>query len=315
MGHASRAAVGKLKWPVKDVNDTDSDGDTTEIIGYEAKWVVFVTTGFAGSPTDHGGINIFAFDLKTGDKLWHFSAEYADAVNDIPGAITVFDSNGDSFADRVYAGDMNGRLWEIDAMDGTNPNGTEGTGDDEKEIPLYNTGVGKPIAVSSAIVKSEYRTILVFGTGGTDWAANDQAYALFAVDATNKQETPTYAAGAGTLLWKLDLSVGEKVWSAPTIANGFIYMTTAFGGMEGSDPRSDIPAAGAASGNLRKIKLADGALSWNINNVGKVRGSIFLNRQHLYMTTIDNQIKQIGSENDFSANNSNGVALKAWRQQ
>lgn len=259
--------------------------------------------------TNHGGIHVFAFDLKTGSKLWTFSAEYADSVNDIPGAVTVFDANEDSFVDKVYVGDMNGRLCEINAVDGINPNGQE----NGKEIPLYNAGVGNPISVSPSIAKSNGHTILVFGTGGADWASDTQAYAIFAVDATNKQSVPTYANGAGTLLWKKDLGVGEKVWSTPTIAYGYIFVTTAYGSMEGSDPRMDLSAEGDSSGNLYKLKIEDASLAWSVTNIGKVRGSIYVDRQHAYMTTIDGQVIQIGGE-DFSAGSGSNVSLVTWRQ-
>jgi hypothetical protein len=313
MGHAYCVAIDKVKWPVRDVDDLDGDGDTDEIIGYEIKWVVFLSAGFADIAVDHGGINVFAFDLKTGTKLWHFSSEYADAVNDIPGAVTVFDHDGDSFMDRVYVGDMNGRLWEIDAIDGTNPNGTEGTGDDTKEIPLYNAGMGNPISVSPAIVQYNGHTLLIFGTGGANWAADDQAYAIYAVDATAKQSEPIYTDGAGTLAWKVDTEVGEKIWSTPTVANGYIFLATAFGSMEGSDPRMDVPVTGQASGNFYKLKLGDGSLAWKLTAIGKVRGSIFVNRQHAYMTTIDGQIIQIGGD-DFAAGTGSRVVLRSWKQ-
>ena len=231
------------------------------------KWVVFVATGYAQIAVNHGGINVFAFDLKTGVKLWRFSDEYADSVNDIPGAVTVYDTDGDSFADRVYVGDMNGRLWELNALDGTNPNGTQISGTDAgKQIPLFNAGIGKPISVSPAIITQSNHTILVFGTGGADWASNASTYAVYAVDATAKRSTPTYATGAGTLLWQYNLSTGEKVWSTPTIANGQIYVVTAFGTMESSDPGQDArgdwvsrPATFAAS------TWPEGSLLWSMS--------------------------------------------------
>jgi hypothetical protein len=313
MGHAYRVAIDKVRWPITEVGDANDNGIADEILGHEMKWVVFVSTGYADIATNHGGIHVFAFDLKTGSKLWVFSAEYADSVNDIPGSATVFDIDGDSFADRVYVGDMNGRLWELDTVDGTNPNGQEVIGDTTKEIPLFNAGVGYPISVSPAVVKNDGHTVLVFGTGGADWASDAQTYAIFAVDATDKQSVPTYANGAGTLLWQKNLGAGEKVWSTPTVAYGYIFVATAFGSMEGSDPRMDIPVTGQASGNFLKLKLADGGLAWQLSDIGKVRGSIFVDRQHAYMTTIDGQVIQIGGS-DFAAGTGNRVVLRTWRQ-
>jgi len=311
MGHGYITAIGKVKSPIKDVNDEDGDGDTDEIIGYEPKWMVFVSTGYRSIAVNHGGINIFAFDLKTGVKLWRFSSEYADSVNDIPGAVTLFDSDDDSFVDRVYVGDMNGRLWEINALDGSNPNGAEAISG--KQIPLYNAGVGYPISVSPAISKVSGHAILAFGTGGTDWAADDQAYAIFAVDATEKQTEPTYSGGAGTLLWKQDLGIGEKVWSAPTIAAGFLFVATTYGSLESTNPSDDIPVTGEPSGDFLKFKILDGTMVDSITNIGKVRGSIYVERQHAYLTTIDGKVIQIG-EGNFEASSGTNVVLKTWRQ-
>ena len=39
--------------------------------------------------------------------------------NSIPGRITVIDTNGDGFADRMYAGDMGGRVWRFDIINGS----------------------------------------------------------------------------------------------------------------------------------------------------------------------------------------------------
>jgi Tfp pilus tip-associated adhesin PilY1 len=178
MGNAYSVAIDKVKWPVRDANN--------QIIGYEMKWVVFLATGYAQIAVNHGGINVFAFDLKTGVKLWHFSAEYADSVNDIPGPVTLADTDADSFADLVYVGDMNGRLWELNALDGANPNGLYAG----KQVPLFNAGIGKPIAVSPAVITQNNHVILVFGTGGADWASDATAYAVYAVDATAKRSPP-----------------------------------------------------------------------------------------------------------------------------
>jgi Tfp pilus tip-associated adhesin PilY1 len=302
--------MNKVKWSYQDVDDEDGDSDTTEILT-TAKWVVFVATGHARIVSGHGGVNVFAFDLLTGDRLWYFSENYADAVNDTPGAVTTFDIDDDGLVDRVFVGDMNGRMWELNAVDGTNPNGTETVGGVEKQIPLWNAGVGSPISVSPAITRIN-PVILVFGTGGTDWAANDQAYKIIMVNASDKQSSPTYTGGAGTLLWEKTLAVGEKVWSAPTIAAGQVYVATAFGSMESGDPRDDVPNEGDSTGNLYSLDLKTGSESWSLTDVGKTRGSIYVDRQHVYLTTIDNQLKQIG-DGDFSNGQANNVTVRDWR--
>ena len=304
MGHAHRCSLNKVKWPVRDNN-----GDIT---GYAVRHVVYVATGFANIAEDHGGINVFAFDLKTGDRLWYFSESYADSVNDIPGAVTLYDMNGDTFVDRLYVGDMNGRMWELDAVTGANPNGTQTVGGVVKQIPLWNAGVGNPISVSPAIVNVS-PVIVIFGTGGTDWAADDRSYYIYAVDATHKAESPTAAAGAGTEYWKIQLPVGEKVWSAPTIADDEAYVATSTGSMESDDPRQDWATGGS---NLYALKLKDGTKSWaEPLPINKIRGSVYVDRAHLYVTTLGNEVIQIGDPAALAGSGNDGdVFLKAWRK-
>jgi hypothetical protein len=303
MGSAYRASLSKVKWPVRD--------GSGNLLGYQAKWVVFVATGYAVIAENHGGINVFAFDLASGQKLWHFSSAYADSVNDIPGAVTTFDLDGDAMVDRLYVGDMSGRLWELNAVDGTNPNGADGDG---KQIPLWNCGVGNPISVSSAITRTNTNhLVLIFGTGGADWASDSQAYAVYAVDATQKRATPTYADGAGTLYWQKTLGVGEKVWASPTIAAGQVYVATAYGEMEPSNPAAAIPGTGVNSGNLYSLKVKDGSQTWSLANVGKARGSVFVDREHVYLTTVNNTVIQVGG-NTFATGNANNVVVRDWRE-
>ncbi|MGA1870714.1 MAG: PQQ-binding-like beta-propeller repeat protein [bacterium] len=244
--------------------------------------------------------------------MWNFSQEYANAINDIPGAVTLFDHDGDNFVDKVYVGDMNGRMWELDAHDGSNPNGTEEILGVECEIPLYNVGnVNHPISVSPAIIRNSMNhVVLIFGTGGSDWASDEQNYALYAIDVTDKLENKTYAAGAASTLWKIDLAEGEKVWSAPTVAAEQVFFATSFGTMESSDLRVDLMIK---TGHLYCVDIADGSEEWTLNNIGKTRGSIFVDRRHIYVSTIDNEVIQIGGE-DFSDGSISGVILKAWKQ-
>jgi Tfp pilus tip-associated adhesin PilY1 len=301
MGHSRRAALNRVKWPIKNQQG--------EITSYIAKWIVFTASGYADIAEDHGGINIYAFDLITGDKLWHFSSEYTDSVNDIPGAVTLFDMNGDNFIDRIYVGDMNGRLWEINAVDGTNPNGKDG----DQEIPLWNCGVGNPISVSPSIKAIHGNVLLIFGTGGTNWASDEKSYAVYAINAKVKKDEKTYAEGAAKLMWKLDLGIGEKCWSSPSIAAGQIYFATTFGAIESGNPGDNIAKAGQKTGNLYSLDMKTGNRIWTINDIGKTRGAVFVDRQHIYLSSIDNKIIQVGGE-DFSAGRADNVVKTYWRE-
>jgi hypothetical protein len=333
MGYAFRAALDKVKVPALDVYGNpilDSFGNPT----YTVKWMVFVATSFVDIAEDHGGINVFAFDLKTGTEQWTFSSTYADSVNDIPGAVTTFDINDDTLADRLYVGDMNGRMWELGLTDDPLGNWVAGDSvhiyggkDDPKkdlkkgmDIPLFNAGIGNPISVSPAIIKRNGHVMLVFGTGGADWASDSQGYHVYAVDATaagdlgqkDKNDNAKDFGAAIDALWSLPTADGEKVWSSPTISAGQIWVVTTFGTMESDDPKADK----SGYSNLRVLDLGTGQNIWDDPlQIGKVRGSVYVSRKHVYMTAFNGDIIQLGHQTDFSAGTGNRVILKSWLQE
>jgi hypothetical protein len=338
MGHAFRVALDKVKVPVLDGNGYPTyDGYGYPV--YQVKWMVFVATKFVDDAEEPGGINVYAFDLETGTEEWMFSSIYTDSINDIPGAVTTYDIDDDTFADRLYVGDMNGRMWEIALTDDPAGNWSAGQSvhiydgpDDPDEdlvqgmaIPLFSAGIGHPISVSPAIIRRNGHVLLIFGTGGSDFADNSYIYHVYGIDATaagllsqtDKDENYENAGGAIDLdNWdgwfiKLPLAAGEKVWSSPTIAAGKIWIVTSVGSMESPDPRNDL----AGSSNLRLLDL-DGSLVGNLIPINKkIRGSIYVSNKHLYMTTFDNEIIQVGHQDDFSPGSGNRVSLKSWLHQ
>jgi type IV pilus assembly protein PilY1 len=72
------------------------------------------------------GNRIYMVDAKTGSLLWYAGGPGTGAPklsldemnNSIPAPVSVIDSNGDGFADRMYAGDMGGRVWRFDLFNG-----------------------------------------------------------------------------------------------------------------------------------------------------------------------------------------------------
>jgi len=73
-----------------------------------------------GYSTDGMGNRVFMVDAETGALLWHAgndagaNLQLAEMNNSIPSRVSVIDTNGDGFADRMYVGDMGGRLWRFD---------------------------------------------------------------------------------------------------------------------------------------------------------------------------------------------------------
>ncbi len=76
---------------------------------------------------DNSGNRIFMIDAISGALLWYAGGpggsadlELARMRHSIPSRITVLDTDGDQYADRMYAGDMGGRVWRFDIFNGNN---------------------------------------------------------------------------------------------------------------------------------------------------------------------------------------------------
>lgn len=83
-----------------------------------------------GYQTDNAGNAIYMVNLETGQLIW--SAGSSNAVHghdlqldkmdhSIPAPVKVVDLTGDDIPDRMYAGDMGGRLWRFDIINGNDP--------------------------------------------------------------------------------------------------------------------------------------------------------------------------------------------------
>ena len=77
--------------------------------------------------TDSSGNRLFMVDAQTGALLWFAGGPGAAGTPDlplpamthsIPGRVIALDTDGDQFADRLYAGDMGGRVWRFDIWNG-----------------------------------------------------------------------------------------------------------------------------------------------------------------------------------------------------
>ncbi|WP_141325901.1 hypothetical protein [Myxococcus sp. AB025B] len=163
--------------------------------GLEPTYTVFVgasSSGAQGSPTF--GMQVFAIDIATGQKLWQWERGYTQAWvdNTPPHAPTVLTDTGG--AARVYTGDMEGKLWELDGATGQNVNVARAnppcatpckfTGLDAQSVtgdrrPL-STNVAlarlpQNITAGSALKNYEGELVALVGTGGVDWVPADDA--------------------------------------------------------------------------------------------------------------------------------------------
>lgn len=159
--------------------------------GLEPTYVVFAasnSSGASGAPAK--GIEVFAIDVATGQKLWQWEQPYTQSWvdNTPPIAPTVLSDTGG--AARVYVGDMEGRVWELEGATGMNVNvarmGPSCTPEAPCKYAALDTGSTmaepRPITTNVAVARlpaqmttgsafADYRgeTVAMVGTGGASW--------------------------------------------------------------------------------------------------------------------------------------------------
>ena len=109
-----------------EVTDKTQNTDKNVLIfggGYDPDGQEDATVAYA---PDSKGNRLFMLDAVSGALLWSAgpkdsgaSLELTSMTNSIPADITVVDTDGNGIADRMYAGDMGGRIWRFDITSGS----------------------------------------------------------------------------------------------------------------------------------------------------------------------------------------------------
>lgn len=238
--------------------------------GNGEKWVAFMGGGYDENQDnepvtapDSKGRAVFVVDVLTGSLVWRYSyAENSTMEYSIPSDIAKLDINGDGKVDRLYVGDIGGRLWRFDIGDSDPSNWTV------KIVFKSNPGASDhrkmfyPPDVTLERDSGNYE-MLFFGTGDREHPKNttvvNRLYAfrdknLATVFTENDMEDVTQdllqdpntpeaqkkviLSGLETKKgWyiKLHENQGEKSLSNPVVFYGIVYYTTfspTFGGVE-----------------------------------------------------------------------------------
>lgn len=270
------------------VKDTNDDNEKFVLIfggGYD------VQQESQAYSADTLGNRIYMVDASTGKRLWFAGStgnsgtspqpnlKLDDAGqkmnNSIPSRVTVIDTNGDLFADRMYVGDMGGRVWRFDIVNGNAPNdlvhggvlATLGNGDSGSTAPsdnrrFYNAA---DVALIDVRGREPYYNIAI-GSGYRGHPLNEVTHERFYslhddqpyVQLTQQQykdfepitqaelvdvtpgtaaEPPETARG-----WSLDMYArkrwaGEKVLSESVTVNNAILFTSFEPGQVGDDAK------------------------------------------------------------------------------
>jgi Tfp pilus tip-associated adhesin PilY1 len=221
----------------------------------EATWVAFVGSGYDNNSERRTGNRFYAIDLETGEEFWLFDADEVDTSrqlgwdieNTIPCSPSTVDIDQDGFVDRVYVGDLDGRLWKIDVS-----NEFQRSRDWEAEA-IYEDNHNYPIISQPAVwIDATAETPIpriYFGTGGDDRAPDDVTYSFIALMDGARPEVEWFIGDHQELnlsaaLDKGDLGVGEKVWADPKIADYIVYFSTLTGSIESVDPCESLVGIG-----------------------------------------------------------------------
>ncbi|MCP2519108.1 PilC/PilY family type IV pilus protein [SCandidatus Aminicenantes bacterium Aminicenantia_JdfR_composite] len=241
-------AIGKIRKDGKDV------------------WVAFVGSGYDNDddPRNYIGNYFYAIDIEDGwHYFWRFEAPEVDTTaengfniqNTIPGSPSIIDINSDGYADRVYVGDLDGRIWKINVSIEFRQLRRRRTTwqaeiiyEDSNNYPI----ISKPTAWINPYSQSTIPRIY-FGTGGDDNAPSDVTYSFIALmdnEASRQENRVEWFIGDPTILNlpaskdRGDLAVGEKVWSDPQVANYIVYFNTLSGSIESVNPCENLAGMG-----------------------------------------------------------------------
>jgi hypothetical protein len=192
-------------------------------------------TNFVAFATNNGGsgtsgIFVTARQLETGAKLWtnDFTSTYptADGVPDsaVPGGAVAVDLSGQGTATDLVFGDIDGRLWRINAATGANQNGSN---------PLFKfSTVRHPIGAKPAIFSNGTNLYAAFTSGGyidhsgaTAWADSTQYVIAVKVNA-NASTTSITEANAGTICSTCNVAVKQSFSGSKGFAQVSVVGTT-----------------------------------------------------------------------------------------
>jgi hypothetical protein len=252
------------RYDYRNLNRTYGTAVGTVWSGRAYRWVAFVATNSAdfstATPLGYRGLEVFAIDLITGQKQWQWQQRYnrqttsgfAIADNSIPGRPALVDVDNDGSVDRLYVGDMEGHLWELNATTGQNLNYLPTSSGPYYAFPLFGTAA-------------------MLGTG-----ANQTTKDLFtpAGGTTLAQQPLTSPIGVGrftvvptglTNYLKDRIAVAQGTmgvdWAIAPFENGHIYVVPAF--PETAD-RLKAPITVGGSPDPRYTGVIDPNAIWDI---------------------------------------------------
>jgi len=185
---------------------------------------------------DKRGRAIYVVDVQSGDQLWRW--DYSRDSNmrySIPSDISRVDTNGDGYTDRLYVGDMGGRIWRFDIGD-SDTNAWSGK-------VFFNASINgkRKIFYAPDVTLEKGYEMVFFGTGDREHPNETNVINRFYAvkdkggnkilseedleDVTNGLSTNSLENKEGWFV-SLGTNRGEKVTGVPVVAQGAVYFTS-----------------------------------------------------------------------------------------
>jgi hypothetical protein len=300
-------------YPTTDYKELGQTWSTPQIgkikNGSGEKWVAFIGGGYDTNQdnipvvnADTKGRGIYVVDLLTGSLIWRYTKDEDSSgmVYSIPSDIAKVDTNGDGKIDRLYVGDMGGRIWRFNIGDAGNTGSWTGT-------ILFNAQ-GKIFYPPDVTLENDAGNyeLLFFGTGDRENPKGELASInrLYAVkDKTPYPHTPmgeadlkdvtedllqdpnTPDSTKTTIMnelrskhgWiiKLDQRPGEKCLSSPVVFYGVAYYTTFAPSVQG---QTNICYLGPGSGIFYAVGYKTGNAIFNFDATNDLGGDTTIQR-------------------------------------
>jgi len=240
---------------------------------------------------DTYGNGIYMFDAVTGSLLWSQtkgSGAFSKMTHAIPSIVSVLDINADSYADRMYVGDMAGQLWRFDIYNGATSASSLVTGgviaslgEKGQSSPLARSGTTPGDIVNNRKFYSPPDVAKIVVSGGPNYynvaiGSGDRAHPKSNTTTLDRfysirdykltAQTQTYydgltpikdsdlsvtdgsAAISNTNGWKVVLNAKEKALAQSITVNGAILFTT-------YEPNIPVDVCAASTGTGRAYTL------------------------------------------------------------
>ncbi|MGQ9509653.1 MAG: PilC/PilY family type IV pilus protein [Thermodesulfobacteriota bacterium] len=277
--------------------------------GSGEKWVFFIGGGYDinqdNEPpgTDSKGRAVYVVDVLNGSLIKRFSyAEYSNMTYCIPSDVARVDVDRDRKIDRLYVGDMGGRIWRFDIND---PDPDRWTG---RIIFQSNPGAdgttGRKIFYPPDVTLEKSAMgiyeMLFFGTGDRehpkDGTVINRIYAIKdrslpgvlkemdLIDVTSdelqnpetsqtrKNEIYSQLRSANGWFIKLDINIGEKILAPSVVLSKVVYFTS-------FSPTTEMVSGdpcyiGEGTGRLYALEYLTGNAAFNFDITNDVNGEV-----------------------------------------